>query len=364
MTSRIIPLIAIWVMLLLCPRALPQESLSTLRGTVTDNSGASVSGAAITALEVATNIKARVASSDSQGNFEMPGLKQGVYRLTATPYFNAIQNGRPLLQFPNPFPAGAATATIPSQSANGYPKETTNGYIQQFSRTAERQIRDVGVRLSYVGSRNSGVNYSLNINKPQPSLVPFAAARRPYPQLVNVNYARSDGRQLYNSLTVEAKRKTGWVTFDGYWTWAHNMVNYLNLENPYNALLWNRDEVTQRHRAVINSIWEIPVGRGKRFMPHAARFGGAVLGGWKLGWVAILQTGQFFSPSFSGSDPSGTNTSGGRPDRVCNGNLNSDQRQLNRWFDAACFAVPPTGRFGNAGVNILEVPASTLTISA
>jgi len=214
----------------------------------------------------------------------------------------------------------------------------------------------VGVRLSYVGSRNSGVNYSLNINKPQPSLVPFAAARRPYPQLVNVNYARSDGRQMYNSLTVEAKRKTGWVTFDGYWTWAHNMVNYLNLENPYNALLWNRDEVTQRHRAVINSIWEIPVGRGKRFMPHAARFGGAVLGGWKLGWVAILQTGQFFSPSFSGSDPSGTNTSGGRPDRVCNGNLNSDQRQLNRWFDAACFAVPLIGRFGNAGVNILEGP--------
>src|SRR5437867_9849023 len=61
-----------------------QESLSTLRGTVTDTSGATVSGAQITATEVATNIKARVATSDSQGNYEMPGLKQGDYRLTAT----------------------------------------------------------------------------------------------------------------------------------------------------------------------------------------------------------------------------------------------------------------------------------------
>ena len=61
-----------------------QESLSTLRGTVTDSSGAAVSGAQIEAIEVATNIKARVATSDSQGNYEMPGLKQGGYKLTAT----------------------------------------------------------------------------------------------------------------------------------------------------------------------------------------------------------------------------------------------------------------------------------------
>ena len=61
-----------------------QESLSTLRGTVTDTSGATVSGAQITATEVATNIRARVATSDSQGNYEMPGLKEGGYRLTAT----------------------------------------------------------------------------------------------------------------------------------------------------------------------------------------------------------------------------------------------------------------------------------------
>src|SRR5262245_27154124 len=61
-----------------------QESLSTLRGTVTDATGAVVSGAQVAAVEVGTDIKAREVTSDSQGNFEMPGLKQGVYQLIVT----------------------------------------------------------------------------------------------------------------------------------------------------------------------------------------------------------------------------------------------------------------------------------------
>ena len=117
------------------------------------------------------------------------------------------------------------------------------------------------------------------------------------------------------------------------------LANYLNTENPYNPLFWNRDDVTQRHRAVINALWEIPVGRGKRFgsnMPAAVNH---LVGGWKLAWVTIVQTGQFFSPSFSGSDPSNTNTSGGRPDRLCNGNLSPDERRTTMLWRAPSLAI-------------------------
>jgi hypothetical protein len=82
----------------------------------------------------------------------------------------------------------------------------------------------------------------------------------------------------------------------------------------------------------------------------------AVLGGWQLYWIGYLETGHYFSPTFSGSDPSNTNTSGGRPDRICNGNLPSAERDVNRWFDAGCFVPPPPGRFGNSGANVLEGP--------
>src|SRR2546422_10767712 len=86
----------------------------------------------------------------------------------------------------------------------------------------------------------------------------------------------------------------------------------------------------------------------------------AVIGGWKLAWVSILQTGQYFSPTFSGADPSGTNTSGGLPDRSANGNLPTDQRSLTRWFDTSAFARPPLGRFGNSGINVLQGPGEVV----
>jgi hypothetical protein len=279
----------------------------------------------------------------------------GPFEISET-YLNQIPGGQPLFQFPNPFPSSLAGATIPSQSVTGYPRETDNGRIHQFNFTVERQIRDIGFRLSYAGSRNRGMNYGIALNKPQPSLTPFSAARRPYPQFVGASSFRSNGAQNFNALTFEVQRKVGQLTFDGHWTWASNYSSMLNLENPYAPLLFNRDPFTMRHRVVLNTVWEIPVGQGRRYLSGAPAAAHAILGGWQLYWIGYLQTGQFFSPSFSGSDPSNTNTVGGLPDRVCNGNLPAGERRLNRWFDPSCFVAPPAGRFGNSGANVLEGP--------
>ena len=37
-----------------------------------------------------------------------------------------------------------------------------------------------------------------------------------------------------------------------------------------------------------------------------------------------------------------------RPDQLRDPNLPSDQRTVNRWFDASAFAGPPVGRFGTS----------------
>src|SRR5258706_10748651 len=75
--------IALLGALLICLSASGQESVSTLRGTATDSSGAVMPGVAVTVREIATNIVARKLLTDEQGNYEIPGLKQGTYRLTA-----------------------------------------------------------------------------------------------------------------------------------------------------------------------------------------------------------------------------------------------------------------------------------------
>jgi hypothetical protein len=274
----------------------------------------------------------------------------GPYQLSET-FFN---NTGTLLPWPNPFPSGSGS--IASQSVSGYPIDTENGRIHQFNATVERQIKDIGFRLSYQGSRSRGLNYTVELNKPQPSLTPFAQARRPWPQFVGGSFSRSDGAANFNALTIEGQRKAGSVTFDVHWTLASNYWNYQNLENPYAPLFWERDPNTVRQRFVINSVWQLPFGKGKRYLSGSNAVVDQVLGGWQLYWVAFMETGQFFGPTFSGADPSNTNTTSGRPDRLADGNLPASERALNRWFDTAAFARPPAGRFGNSGTNILEGP--------
>ena len=71
--------------------------------------------------------------------------------------------------FPNAFPASLSSATVPGQSITGLPLDTNTGVVRQFNLSVEREWRDIGFRASYIGFRGSGLNYSLNVNKPQPS---------------------------------------------------------------------------------------------------------------------------------------------------------------------------------------------------
>ncbi len=280
----------------------------------------------------------------------------GPFEISET-YFNSIVSSKPLFAFPNPFPDDLAKAVIPSQSIAGYPLQTENGSIHQFNLSMERQVRSLGLRASYIGSRSRGLNYSRNINKPVPGLIPFSPDRRPFPQFVNASEVRSDGSSNYDSLQFEVKRRVGAIIFDGHYTWSNILSNFLNLENPYNVISqWARDSLNQRHRAVITSSIDLPFGRGRRLLTQAPALVEHTVGGWILTTVSFFASGGYFSPVFSGSDPSRTNTFGGLPDRTADGNLPRGQRTVERWFDPSAFTVPPAGRFGNSGVNILQGP--------
>src|SRR5262245_33997663 len=60
-----------------------QTTYSVLRGTATDASGAVMPGVTITVTDVATNLGVRSVTSDGNGNYEIPDLKPGTYRVKA-----------------------------------------------------------------------------------------------------------------------------------------------------------------------------------------------------------------------------------------------------------------------------------------
>jgi len=279
-------------------------------------------------------------------------LTGGPFQVGET-YTNRFSDNTPLLQFPNPFPSSLALATVPGQSITGVPMDMTNGVIRQFNLTAERQVGSLGVRLSYIGSRGSDMLYSLNTNKPPASTIPFTPSRNPYPQFTSTTVYRKDGAWRYNALQAEVQKRAGPLTFNSNFTWGSNMSNYLNTQDPYNVTRnWARSADDRRLYWVTSGMWALPVGKGQRFLNNLPAVADHAVGGWSMQFITTFATGGYFSPAFSGSDPSHTNTSGGLPD--CIGNPRSGPQTISQYYNPAAFAVPQHGRYGNCNVNVLE----------
>jgi hypothetical protein len=140
---------------------------------------------------------------------------------------------------------------------------------------------------------------------------------------------------------------------------------------------------TRRHRLVNTAVYELPFGKGRRFLSGAGRAVDALFGGWQLSGILTLQSGPFLTPVFSGGDPSGTNApsrGSQRPDRLGAANGSTGNPSRTQWADRAAFICPgrapgalqydcrvgsvpgrdpaPIARFGNAGVGILTGPGT------
>ena len=245
-------------------------------------------------------------------------------------------------------------------------KPGTEGSTSSTSPSSGRS-RTSAFALSYVGARDRGMNYNININKPPASLTPFNQSRRPYPQFVGATIGRDDGALNHNALSIEGRRRDGPAYLQ--------CALHLHLEFPE---LPGRSRIRTRpcSGVTINTLrgcaaWPTrpgpcPSDAGRQFLANAPRVLDLALGGWQANWIAIMESGQYFTPSFSGADPSNTNTTSGRPDRLRDGNLPTGERTLERWFDTAAFAVPRPGTYGNTAQYALEGPGlhvHNLTVS-
>jgi hypothetical protein len=112
-----------------------------------------------------------------------------------------------------------------------------------------------------------------------------------------------------------------------------------------------------RHRFVTAALWEMPFGKGRRWMNHGGLLN-HVFGGWQLSGVTSLQTGHNFSITVPNARTllGATAVPDWWPDRIANPRL--DARTADRWFETSAFVIPrnPDGtyRFGNAGRGILN----------
>ncbi|MBI3680006.1 MAG: TonB-dependent receptor [Acidobacteria bacterium] len=290
---------------------------------------------------------------------QMDGFSGGPFRSDEN-FLNAFTAGVPSFQFPRPF---TEAGTVPTQSVDALVMNPRTPYTQQWNLTVEREIgASIVARIGYRGFRINQLIFSGNINKPFPSSDPAQRNFYRYPNFFAVNALQNGGIQKLHALDIGIERKfTQGLTFQSGWTWAKDLTDIPggeeagSIENPYDRSreMGNVDAVN-RHRFVSSGIYELPFGTGKRFgarLPAAVR---QSLGNWAISSILIFHSGQFLTPSFSGADPSNTRTTGGRPDRI--GDWNVSDASITRWFNAAAFAVPPVGRFGNSARGVIVGP--------
>ncbi len=264
-------------------------------------------------------------------------------------------------------PFGASTAINPAAlSPNGWEYRNPSPYTQNWNFTLGRRLTaNTGVELAYVGAKGTHLSAALNLNQrirtPQGDLTPFAGLGR-------VIVFEPEANSTYQALQAWVRhRASGGLSFRSGLTLskAIDQVSFGSAaRQPQDA----RDLGAERGLADFDRrltwsgdvLYDLPVGRTRRF---GATFPGwlqAIAGGWGVNVMVYAYSGLPFTPSQTGNSQAGQPT---RPDRLGDGSLAAPG--VGRWFDPAAFAITPLDafRFGDSGRNILVGPGS-LTVDA
>jgi len=303
-------------------------------------------------------------------------------------YTNSGTAAAPLIQFPSTAPPAVGVQYGGGGLDQGVDPNYRDPQANQWNFTLERQLAsNDSLRVSYVGMHTYRLNVTEDLNQIPASSTPYQTTaaspyvdpRAPYHNWFELYSTFNAGEANYNALEVEESHKMSHgLYFSANYTLAKNLadnqgdtptayageVNYgvpiadrFHIYNDYGNV-----EGTRHQRFLLTGLYQLPFGQGRTFL-NAGGWKNAVLGGWELTNVTVLESGPWLTPSISDSyDQSNTNVVNRgaylRPDQVSTNFYKGQSRA--QYFNLAAFAPTPAGagRFGNAGVGILQGPGT------
>ena len=213
------------------------------------------------------------------------------------------------------------------------------GYVSTLGR---HLMRTININQLPVGTRLKPENRNVNTN-----------ALRPYLGYGNINLQENGDTSNYHSLQISLNRRLQQgLAFGVNYTFSRTLESSGgSTQDAYNIRAEaGLSGIHRTHVLNINYVYELPF-----FRRHANALVRAILGGWDLSGVTIYQSGAPNTVTVA-QDTAGIGVASSRADLVGNPKLSKGERTLTRWFNTAAFAVPPSGRFGTSGRNILIGP--------
>jgi hypothetical protein len=241
-------------------------------------------------------------------------------------------------------------------------------YFQSWNLAVQHSFpAAISLEIAYAGSKGTHLQ---SVTDPNQDPVPGpddVQARRPYPQFGPFTAIQNRGSSIYHSLQVKGEKHLGHgLYFLSAFTWSKAINDLPEIccsfpfpQNSYDvASERGLADFDQKLRWVFSFDYELPFGGSRSHINN--RVLDAIAGGWHVGGIYTLASGFPFSAAL-GFDPSNTGSQGLlRPDQLRNGNLPSDQRTPDVWFDINAFAPPAGFAFGNARRNNLIGPGQNV----
>jgi hypothetical protein len=116
---------------------------------------------------------------------------------------------------------------------------------------------------------------------------------RLFPQFQNIDTRRYDGSSRFDSVQGQLRRRfAGGYMFETSYTWSvfKEKVSRLNETDPDYEERFNDTHLP--HRLVVNGIWELPFGRGRKWGSDANEVVNALVGNWSMSAVWNWQSGR------------------------------------------------------------------------
>lgn len=247
--------------------------------------------------------------------------------------------------------------------------------VQQWSVSVQRVLApNLIFETSYSGSAGHNLYALVYFNQAIPGTTfDDLSSRLLYPYLQDTSQQTNNGAySRYNALLAKLeKRFSSGLSFLASYTYGHALDNSsdANLGSAHAGDTfrdprhqnweYGNSDFDIRHRFVFSGIYDLPFGRGRRFVSNGNAFGNALLGNWQIEGIWSIQTGYWFTP-FGVNDScfcNDGNANSLRPDSVPAQDPNSGPRTVDEWFNLNAFSINvPSGTHGNAGRNTILGP--------
>src|SRR5215475_13405648 len=255
------------------------------------------------------------------------------------------------------------------------PSDIRTGYVQSWHLTVQRELLpNLLLEVAYVGNHSVKLVALADYNQARPNATnenTSLQARRPIPGYSFIEISFPGGQANYHALQAKLERRfsDGLYMLNSF-TWSKaidNVAGHLEANFGDNSRINFRDMASDRGVANYNQpfnnttsvVYDLPFGKGRKFVSGLPAYADAVVGGWRLTLINTMTSGLPVNLTYSPASAFQVGSSLTYRPNLTGQSLIADSDDPNHYLNFNVVTVP-TDRskpFGTAGRNTVSGPS-------